>query len=372
MWGRVALLHDTIAVVPAPPSEFQSGHSPVDLQDNTRSIVYLRRLFKRITTTWGEAFPRSADAKEAVAVALEMDGDPAAIDSMAAVENLARDSTTRLRVAAARLLMRMKFALPEDTTTLNAVRVSAESLLVAHGRTSVVEARALAPVAALVGQCGRAARMLRQAAVPVAGPVEVPAALAGEAHARLAYVAVGCPVPADVPTIDQIAARLDALGPADAASVAEGNLLPQVVALSDDPTIEWLDRLGADRDYILIARAQSLRGRPDSARATLAKVDAGRRSAFAGDVTPDAVLPEAKVYLAIHDTAAAVRVLDAMLATARSHAPIGADEAPFAVAWVGTLVRSMQLRGQLPVTPTSDRAAWGRAATILLRDKNAK
>ncbi len=365
MWARVALIHDTIVAVPAPMTVFASGQSPVDLADNARAIVYLRRLFSRIARTWGIAFPQSADAKEAVAVSLELQGDASAVDSLAAVERLTVDASSRLRVAAAKILAKIKFAIPEDTANLMSARASAESLLVANDHPPPADARFLAPVAAVLGQCSVAARFLRRGAVPIPGPVEIPASVAGDIYARVSYVALQCPMAGDAPTIGQIAGRIEALGPKDLADAAEAGVLPLIIALSDDAPPEWTNRFGGAGDYILAARAQMLRGERDSARARLARVDATRRSAFAGDVTPDAVLPEALLYLQMRDTLSAVRALDEMLLQARHHAPVAADEPWYAAVWVGTLIRSMDLRARLPATPGSDPKVWARAVAKL-------
>ncbi len=153
LWARVALVGDTIVVVPAPQSEFREGKSPVDLQDNARGIVYLRGLFGRIATTWGTAFPRSAEAKQAVAVALELQGDPAAVDSLRAAERLAGNSPSRRRLIAERVLVEAKFALPSDHKTLDDAYRTADSLLDSRGSVDADAAAALAPLAALIGRC---------------------------------------------------------------------------------------------------------------------------------------------------------------------------------------------------------------------------
>jgi hypothetical protein len=365
MWARVALIHDTIVAVPATMVSFASGQSPVELADNARAIVYLRRLFSRIARNWGIAFPESADAKEAVAVSLELQGDAAAVDSLAAVERLTTDRSSKLRVASGKVLAQMKFAVPEDTANLLSARASAESLLAANTHPAPLDARFLAPIAALLGQCSVAARLLREGAAPIPGPVEIPASVAGDIYARVTYAALRCPMVADVPTIEQIAGRIEALGPKDLTDVAEAGVLPLIVALSDDARPVWADRFGSAGDYILAARAQMVRGKRDSARATLARVDATRRTAFAGDVTPDAVLPETLLYLQMRDTISAVRALDQMLLQARHHAPVGADEPWYAVVWVGTLIRAMDLRAQLPATSGNDPAVWARAVAKL-------
>jgi len=144
----------------------------------------------------------------------------------------------------------------------------------------------------IVGKMARGGNAIpRPAAAPIPGPVEIPASVAGDIYARVTYAALRCPMVADVPTIEQIAGRIEALGPKDLTDVAEAGVLPLIVALSDDARPVWADRFGSAGDYILAARAQMVRGKRDSARATLARVDATRRTAFAGDVTPDAVLP---------------------------------------------------------------------------------
>ncbi len=373
LWARVALVGDTIVVVPAPQSEFREGKSPVDLQDNARAIVYLRGLFRRIATTWGTAFPRSAEAKQAVAVALELQGDPAAVDSLRAAERLAGNSSSRRRLIAERVLVEAKFALPSDHKALDDAYRTADSLLTPIGSVDADDAAALAPLAALIGRCDLAVDLVRRSARPILGAVEVPVSLAGDIHARMAIVAMGCPEQPGVPTIEQIGASLAALGPADATKIAEGQLLPLIVALSPETNLAWLDRLATDRDYVLSARRQLAAHRPDSVRAILKGIDQARRSALAGSIAPDAVLPEAVMYLSMGDTATATRVLDDVLGSARSYGPLGTGEDAWReVVWVGTLVRSMEMRGRLPRTAASDPAMWAGAVSDLWRKRAGK
>ncbi len=373
LWARVALVGDTIVVVPAPQSEFREGKSPVDLQDNARGIVYLRGLFRRIATTWGTAFPRSAEAKQAVAVALELQGDPAAVDSLRAAERLAGNSPSRRRLIAERVLVEAKFALPSDHKTLDDAYRTADSLLDSRGSVDADAAAALAPLAALIGRCDLAVDLVRRSARPISSAVDVPASLAGDIHARMAIVAMGCPEQQHVPTVEQIGKSLAALGPADAVKIAEGQLLPLIVALSSETNLTWIDQLATDRDYVLSARRQLAAHRPDSVRAILKRIDQARRQALAGSIAPDAVLPEAVMYLSIGDTATATRVLDDVLGSARSYGPLGTGEDAWReVVWVGSLVRSMELRGRLPRTATSEPTAWAGAVSDLWRKRAGK
>jgi hypothetical protein len=79
--ARLALLGDTLALIPYPWSVI----SMAVLRPYHRAFWLLRRIdygIQKLTSGWSAAFPNRAGPKHAVAIALEMLGDPRAIDTL--------------------------------------------------------------------------------------------------------------------------------------------------------------------------------------------------------------------------------------------------------------------------------------------------
>ena len=119
--------HDTIAVVPWERQAVFAGK--VGTAVSAEAIQKLRTVFDSIAARWASAFPSSADAKEALALSLEVQGEPAALDTMAAAERLAPDGPQKIQFATARIFLQLKFGIHGDLRQIERARVSADSLL---------------------------------------------------------------------------------------------------------------------------------------------------------------------------------------------------------------------------------------------------
>ncbi|MGH9262743.1 MAG: tetratricopeptide repeat protein, partial [Acidimicrobiales bacterium] len=145
---------DTIAFVPFPFADVMAGRQPPAY---TAAVARSREQLRTLTGRWVAAFPRSADAQEASARALEALGElgdgeagpPGALGAVRRARGLAKEPTQLLRLAMTetRLLVKLeRFA---------AARTLADSVLDAWPRPTPAAAGALAGLAALTGQVQR-------------------------------------------------------------------------------------------------------------------------------------------------------------------------------------------------------------------------
>jgi serine/threonine protein kinase len=367
--GSLQLVRDSLRIVPWESSVMFSGDSRTNA--DARAISRSRAHFHAIASRWSAAFPRSAAGKEAVAVSLELQADPAALDTLIAAETLASDREQRLRFAAARPLLRLKFAIPDDIRGAERAKVEADSVLSRHPQPSPAEAALLAPLAALRGNCSLMARLIRRAAHSgsIRG-VRLPPDLLGDAQALAAQSLLGCNYSMD--DVSSIAARtLAATSDAEVQRAIEYSLLSATVGARFPLDSAWVTRLAPMGDYVLQAEAHLLAGDTLRAADGLRRVREARRSQTAGDVSIDAVLQEALLLLAIGDSATARSELAAALGVIRSAEPL----APFHVAnntsRVAAMLRAMSVSAMI-ARDSSARHRWHRIPSLLWNDADPK
>ena len=184
-------LGDSLSFVPYPASQVTAGDPQTVPPTLAEAVRHQRGAFRDIALTWAAAYPRSADAIEALALSLEMLGDRSAIDTVRRARMLARDASDQVRIATTEIWMRVKFALPGDTAGLHAARRLADSLLDRSWAALAADARLLAGLAALTGRGHIAARLSAEPAV--AASWGVPPSLVPAAPRLLAYAALGGP-----------------------------------------------------------------------------------------------------------------------------------------------------------------------------------
>ena len=363
--------HDTIVFVPMANRAQLAGQRSVPLDQVAAAVRKFRQAFHSVTAAWALAAPTSAGAKEAIAVSLELQGDPAAVDSLAAAQRLTTDPLQRIRLASTRAFIEMKFGLPGatgafDSTVLARARTLADSILVApHGKTPG-EAELLAPLAAMTGRCKETVEYLRIAATPIAGPVEIPRYLAADQSDLLAAVTVGCPLPASAPTVEVLARRLAVVAGADStARTLQYNFLGRIVRAQFPLDSAWVERLALSSDFLLTAERDLLRHHGDLARQSLGVVTRNRAGFMPGELTPDAILPEARVWLLLADSSAAMAALAGSLDYGRDYPPIDWSDAPQNVGTIGALVQSMVLRADLLGARNSNGSRWAGAVAVL-------
>jgi tRNA A-37 threonylcarbamoyl transferase component Bud32 len=340
--ARPALQADTLAFIPYPLNDVVSaapGTTPATLGS---AISVGRKAFHRIAAAWAAALPRSPVVKQAIATSLDLLGDPTAADTLALARTLTADPTLSAQLAVDEVLVRIKFALPDRTNELRLARSLADSLLQAHVGNRRL-ARLLVPIAAVTGQCAQAAQLARNGAEALQGTTVIPAPMVAELDVLLVKAALGCTGTAEDPSIDALASRL----PRNAMNIAGGTpylFLGRTVALRFGRDSALLAQLAPQsKDYVLRAELALLAGDSASVRKLLAAAIKGTGSLASIVATPDAALPEARLWIAIGDTTSAERLLDAALRGVRESAP-GALADP---AVSGSLIAIVKLRSEI-------------------------
>ena len=366
-YGSPILFSDTLLFVPVPVQASMAGVPNVTAAQIGAAVARLRTVFQAVTANRARAEPASGGAKQAVAIALEFMADPSAIDSFARAQLLEPDPLRQLRLAGTRAYVELKLGAPGDSSWLSKARVLADSLLRAPHGSSPEVAQVLAPMAALAGRCREAAAYLRTAAEPIPPPpIEIPQYVVADADARLAYVTLGCEVPASIPTLEVLASRLRTPGiPDSVMRIAEYNVAGEIVRSHFPLDSVWVERFAPTSDYLLVAEYAFLHGHSAAAKSALRQVLQKREGSMPGDVTPDAVFPEAQLWLALTDTIASLSALTSTLDVARNYPPLDWSEPSQNVLTIASLIRAMALRAQLEQRSSVEARRWGTAVALL-------
>lgn len=360
---------DSLAFVPYRARAVELGAPETLDATHHEAVRRQREIFLRTATTWRAAFPHSADALLAVAIALDKRGDRSALDSLQLARTLAVDDDERLRAGAATVWMLVKYGLPDDLAALGAARALADSLLAARGAAPSVSVSALASVAMLSGKVALAIELARASSSPSADPtipgtvqqgavaLQLSAAAGASGDSlRLLELEVERGIARSVSTAMQDGARQRLLGRA-ATLAFPGYRSPLIATLADagEP----------------LAQAQQAVARSDTvaARRALARLVESRHPLLPEEVKLETLLPEALLLMSLGDAAGGVARLQATLDAQRFaeleivRDPIGA----------GVLVRALAARAELAAAvgdPSSARR-WGRAFLTLWGDGDA-
>jgi serine/threonine protein kinase len=306
---------DSLLFVPYPRQSVTSGIAPVDAKAWALAIANQRSLFARISRSWAAALPNNAGTKEAVAISLDMLGDASAIDTLQAARKLASDPAQRQRLAAEEVILLVARG-RDDVFSLRRGIALADSLLV-DGSTSRSEL--LTPVAALRGRCriaGHFAATPSATAVNEARSMGLSVGTYATAESLTAFANMGCLTSSDTSGLLEIERTiLRAAEASDEAAVGQvrAMLLTRILRV---PSVgpDWLRTTTAGSgDYVL--RLQGLIATRDysAARGILEARRAARGLSGTSAVSPDAVLAEARAWLAMGDSSQAARWLDPLL-----------------------------------------------------------
>jgi DNA-binding SARP family transcriptional activator/tetratricopeptide (TPR) repeat protein len=373
-----SLAGDTLAFIPW-PMEAVAAVRPETVPATKRAASqHTREELRRITLEWARAFPQSADAHEALTLALEVlgqlrdvkEGDPSAFSELARARALATDPEQRLRLSIVQVRLSLRV---ED---FRRARAAADSVLQQWRNPGPRQAEALAPLALLTGRVDQA-RALRRAAVPetpfntpqgeyvtVPNPVAQAAADAlvlaglglepetGEAEAALARL-----VDAWIEPAERVKVRAAVLN--GSRRLSFGGNLPRVRAAPLEMP-----------DFVVDMQQMLAGGDAAGARARLTALAQRRGARRPGDVTLDFAYPEAELHLALGDTARALEELDRVL--------LGLEAVPSSVLTrieqTGGLLRAMRLRAQLAEArrDPATAARWRNALSTLWSGGDAR
>lgn len=340
--ARPAWEADTLLFLPFPAHEVRQGKPgtmPASLQD---ALVHERQILHRVATAWVAAYPKSAEALEALAVALELMGDRSALDTLRRARVLAVEPTANARIAAAQAWMQFRFSLPDDLAGLQTAGVLAETLLVSPtaGRREV--SAELVGLAALSGRVSLAAALSRRTSTMVTRGV--PSVIATTAPVLLLYAAFGGPSDSILRLEREVEVGLNAGMIAPERERTRLEWLARSATLAfPEVHLESLLKLQSKGDELLDAQVAFLEGRPNAALAYFTEIARRRQGVAAGRLTFDALYPEAKLLLLLGDSTRALGWIDPSLEVLHQVEPQVLLD-PQAAA---TLVRTMALRAEL-------------------------
>ncbi|MEX2153124.1 MAG: serine/threonine-protein kinase [Gemmatimonadaceae bacterium] len=340
-FARPSWTGDSLFLIPYPWQLVSAGDSTTIPPGFAAALEKQRVQFRRIAAGWSAAYPKSAGAKQAVALSLELLGDPSAIDTVRLARRLAVDASRQLQLAALEVRLSVKFGAPDDLSSIAAAEVLVDSVLAATPEPTASEAQLLATLAALTGRCRDASRLIERSA-PASTEPQLRQQLVKRSNLLLAQVSVGCDFLATdlrelIGAIDQAYSNED-----ERRSVKERLLQRPVllVGASDRALRANLAHLGAS-PYVAAADALE---RADTARVRVLLVRLDRQSSpLLGPLTPDMAMIKAKLWLGIRDTVQAVHTLDESLSNMRLYNPSDFRD----LGTSGSLVRAMILYAQI-------------------------
>ncbi|HUP88830.1 MAG TPA: hypothetical protein VM100_05760 [Longimicrobiales bacterium] len=367
------LIGDTTAFIPYPHEGWASRPRPLT---QLNLVERHRAVLRKSAEEWAAAYPKSPRALEAYALALEQAGDiqvarghNSALSLLDAARRLETDSSRQMRMDVAKVRLLFKV---ED---YRAARKMAKRVLRDEKLIDAKEAQRFAGIAGLIGRPHQMGRILVTAGNQAdefdgprsGGDVELPQDLVRTAAKLLAFTYFGGPQDSiqtlfrDAHLIvgrERDVTKRSALHQATldrAARMLFNTRAPDEVYKSDGQLTYYMD-----------LQRQMLSNNVALVRDSLHALVERQKSMKPGDISADGIMVEARLMLAVGDTAAATRLLDGYLGNmhdlATSH---------FRQAWQPvTLVRLMQLRAELAVRGGDSPAArkWSRAVIDLWSD----
>ncbi len=362
-----SLQHDTLAFIPYPLKDMLAGRGAASPTTTEAAVERNRQLLRRVTAAWLRAFPRSPQALEQHAFALEVAGEVAegaeatsAIGAVVAARRLVRDPAAALRLAEAETRLRLKLG------QFAAARRLADSLLDAAAPTDETSAAVLAALAGLTGRPNRAAALLARAEPSFedqnGAPMQVPPGVGEVARRFMAYVALGAPAESLAATerrTRQLAASY--VEPARRKAVEQAVTEEAVVLASAGLPLRARLPPGGGRHHLIPLIQAAYRGDTAGARAQFAELSAIRRSAAPGSAALDGTLVEAWLTLQLGDTAGATSALDLALQALPTYRTDLLDDLPQAAG----LVRAMVLRADIAAAVGDSVTAARWAAPVV-------
>ena len=376
-----SLDHDTLAFVPWPITDFFSARGGSRPPTTEAAVARNREELRRLIEKWIAAFPSSANGYEALSFVLETTGElelgpsnnRSALAAIRQVRALTTDSDQALRAAVAetRLLLKLERFAPAvaiGDSVLAAVPAVSES------GPPPLAARRLAGLALLAGRVYRAAELLQRSA-PLDTPMTwdgmeittAPMPVRQASLGLLAYAALGQPADSLRAATQRVEQRISSwAGPLDRERLRLAVLHIPMGLAYETIGVSDVHRAQAGGDHLLEMQWALAHGDTAAVRAELRRQTELRTRARAGDVAINDTYGEARLLLALHDTAAAIARLDLSLQALPTLGTALLEQPE----QVGCLVRAMALRAEL-ARRAGDRmlaAHWGGAVSALWRN----
>jgi hypothetical protein len=356
---------DSITPIPFPALQVMTQAPPILPAEMAEAEVRQRYLFRDITANWVRSYPASASALEANAVGLDLLGDPTSVDTLRRARLLTSDPAERRRVAVSEVWLRLKLSLPSNEAGLRAVRALADSLLSDRSPRTRREALRLAGIAALTGRATQAGELAKEGA---GGLSEVPAHLERRLRSLLVYASLGGPLDTLRAAELELERAIDESLPASLQGSVGLDWALATSLMWPDLTSRGLARLRGKGSPLVDAQAATAAGDSGSARVYLRTLRQARAAIPPHDVALDGLFAEARLLLALGDSAAAASWLDPTLNAIHLAQPtsLTLDGRP------GALVRAIAFRAEL-ASHLGDAAGarkWARAVVILWSDSD--
>jgi tetratricopeptide (TPR) repeat protein len=362
---------DTLANVPWPREAMVALRPETLPASRFAAVERNRQVLSGLVAEWVRAFPQSPDAREALAGVLEglgeirlvRQGRPSAFSELRAARELAAEPAQRLRLSVAQVRLYLRVG------EYARARALADSVLQQWREPGSRDAGLLAPLAVLTGRLADARTLLRSSSpeqqfyTAEGRRVEIPVPLAEAQADALLYAALG------------LAAESEA-AEARVEQLVRAWIVPSNRHAARDALLNSPRRLGFPQsaprarraplgaaDHTVAMQQALLRGQPDSVRRQLAYLREQRGSPRPGSIAVDYLLPEARLFLALGDTARAVEELDRFLVALEAMPATVLD----GVGETASLLQAMQLRSALAARAGDRRteAVWRAALSTL-------
>lgn len=358
---------DTLAFIPVPFADFVSGGGVPD--GFNEAVARQRQRFRAIAAGWSVALPRSSEAKEALAIALELLANPAAIDTLRAARALTDDPSRQFALAVSEVRLLLRFGLPDDPRALRRAAALADSLLRHSTADTPADNERLATMAALRGDCPASARH-GSASIPAAGYVGIPPSLLQRAQATLMRIALACSPAVPRQELEDLARRIGPLAQAGGPGrqqLLDVVLLYRPTLLHPSPGVTLAARVARANDTPL-SRAALAAAAHDTAGASAQLPALLAEQTGEPPRTPDIALIIVHLAQAAGDPAAAERVALQAVEQVRDHDPSVLDD-PVSVA---ALVRILEWGvAYAPSRATSPAVRRWRDAVAAIRGNNS-
>jgi tetratricopeptide (TPR) repeat protein len=343
-WTAPSWEGDSLVLIPFPTSLDQSAPDRTLPASLAEAVDHMRAMFRDVAASWRRAFPDDVVPREAMAVALELLGDPTALDTLRAARPLAVDDDQRIRLAAEEVWLRVKFGVPDNAASLGIAKALADSLLRGALEHPSSSDSLLAPLAMLTGKADLAAALWRRTAQPDRQYGTLPIRTIASARALLVFSALGGPGDSLRALEPRVVAEIRATVAAARQPGLYATLLGQAAGLAFPVyRFESFPTLAGLGNPFLEAQAAYTKGDQAGARRTLTTEGQYRATSRAADLTLDITYTGAWTLAALGDRAVAIDWLDPVLNAAALYPP----EVISRPANAGALMRAMILRAEL-------------------------
>lgn len=348
---------DTLAFFPRPRAEITGAAGWARAHGRDRAIREQRKIFLGVARSWAAAFPNDADAKHALAIALELVGDPNSLDTLRAARTLSASPADRLRLAASQVWLQIKFSAPYDLVGLRQAAALADSVLADPASESAVDISVLSSLAAVRGKAVRTVRLYRHSQVTSLSGLSPPRG--GDAHALLAFAAFGGPRD----SLAILEERLSSLVGHSLGDEEEWSSWAQrIQSLAYGKHAVELPALTLDNELV-IAQNEANRGNRAAVDKWLVDLTKRRQGIPANELTIDVLLPESRVIASVYGAGAAARWLDRPLLSLRWTSPRALADVPRAVSLVEAFAFRADLAARMGDMSTARK--WAACASIL-------